>query len=263
DWVKVAKDGCVYKSFESGYILRQMCLNSGYRDHLKTMIREILGKYPVDGLFLDCFSLTPCYGTECLQDMKKRGMNILADGEVAEFCRIITVEFMDEVKAICKRMRKNIYICFNGMPYHLQPKHIELEILPTGGWGYDCLPFAIRYARKLGKPLFTMTGRFHKSWADFGGLKPQAALMYECCQMLAHGARCSVGDQLHPRGILDAGVYDLIGSVYRHVEACEPWCDGAKPVTDIAILTVSDQGYHSKPGNANEGAVRALTQLGH
>ena len=107
------------------------------------------------------------------------------------------------------------------------------------------------------------TGRFHKSWADFGGLKPQAALMYECCQILAHGACCKVGDQLHPRGTLDAGVYDMIGSVYNHVEACEPWCEGAMPVTDIAVLRAPESGYHSKPGNANEGAVRALTQLGH
>jgi hypothetical protein len=30
--------------------------------------------------------------------------------------------------------------------------------------------------------------------------------------MLAHGTACSVGDQLHPNGLIDRDVYDLIGS---------------------------------------------------
>ena len=57
-------------------------------------------------------------------------------------------------------------------------------------------PINVRYARTFSKPVLGMTARFHKSWADFGGLKPYAALEFETSQMMAHGARCSVGDQL-------------------------------------------------------------------
>jgi len=269
DWVKVTKEGKVYDYQQMGHWFRNMCLNTGYRDHLKTMIREILGKYPVDGLFLDCFSLTPCYGTECLEGMIKRGMNVMDDGAVTEFCRIITVEFVDEVKAICRQMHKNIYIVFNGMPYHLQPKHIELEILPTGGWGYDYLPFCIRYARTLGKPFFTMTGRFHKSWGDFGGLRSKHSLLFDCYNSLANGGTCSIGDHMHPRGRLEKAVYDTAGETYRAVKQLDPWTDGAKVLADMAVVypPIRDfpqphpmAGYN---GASIQGAARMLMELKH
>ena len=65
--------------------------------------------------------------------------------------------------------------------------HIEIESLPTGGWGYSHLQQRVRHMRTLGKQLVGMNGRFHKSWGDFGGLKNQAALDYECLSFLANG----------------------------------------------------------------------------
>ncbi len=59
-----------------------------------------------------------------------------------------------------------------------------------------------------------MTARFHRNWADFGGLKPRAALQYETSQMMAHGAGCSIGDQMHPSGKLDPAAFELIGDAY-------------------------------------------------
>ena len=164
---------------------------------------------------------------------------------------------------------KAIKVWFNSRPLTHLPEekkyvhHIEIEALPTGGWGYMYFPLNIRFVRTFGLPTMGMTARFHKSWADFGGLKPEAALLYECGQSITHGARCSVGDQLHPRGRLDRAAYELIGKVYGHVEACEPWCDGAQPVTEIAVIRQLDTSYHPQPGDANEGVVRALQQLRH
>jgi len=267
EWVKVTKEGKVYDYQQMGHWFRNMCLNTGYRDHLKTMIREILGKYPVDGLFLDCFSLTPCYGTECLEGMQKRGMNVMEDGAVTEFCRIITIEFMDEVKALCKQMRKNIYICFNGMPYSLQPKHIELEILPTGGWGYDYLPFCIRYARTLGKPFFTMTGRFFKSWGDFGGLRSKHSLLFDCYNSLANGGTCSIGDHMHPRGRLEQTVYATVGETYREVKQFDQWTEGVETLADMAVVYPPIRDFPQPHplsgyvGSTIQGAARMLMEL--
>ncbi|MCG2659709.1 MAG: hypothetical protein L6437_05640, partial [Kiritimatiellae bacterium] len=241
--------------------------NTGYRDHLKAMIREVLETYPVDGLFLDCFNLAPCYGTECLEGMQQRGMNIMDDGAVTEFCRRITIEFTDEVKALCRQIRKNIYIYFNVMPYRLQPRHIELEILPTGGWGYDYLPFCIRYARTLGKPFFTMTGRFHKSWGDFGGLRPKHSLLFDCYNSLANGGTCSIGDHMHPRGKLDKTVYDAVGETYRAVKQYDPWTKGAQALADMAVVYPPLRDYpqpHPQSGYVDatiKGAARMLMEL--
>ena len=52
--------------------------------------------------------------------------------------------------------------------------------------------------------------------------------------MLAYGAKCSVGDQLHPNGEMNLDTYRLIGAAYAEVEKKEPWCDHVKPVARIA-----------------------------
>ncbi|MDQ2946838.1 MAG: hypothetical protein M3Y27_12990 [Acidobacteriota bacterium] len=52
----------------------------------------------------------------------------------------------------------------------------DIESLPTGGWGYSHFQNRVRYMRTLDRQLVGMTGRFHRSWADFGGFKNQAAI---------------------------------------------------------------------------------------
>src|SRR5690606_17708274 len=139
--------------------------------------------------------------------------------------------------------------------------HLELESLPTGGWGYDHFPLTVRYARNLGLEYLGMTGKFQKSWADFGGFKPQVALEYDCFVALAHGARCSIGDQLHPSGVLDDATYDLIEPVYKSVAAKEPWCVDARPVAEIAIVTPEAIGREdSRVDTSARGAMRLLQE---
>ena len=58
--------------------------------------------------------------------------------------------------------------------------------------------------------------------------------------MLAHGVKCSVGDQLHLKGEICQTTYDLIGFVYLEVEKKELWCVDAKPVADIAVMTSAE-----------------------
>src|SRR5207237_9017655 len=93
--------------------------------------------------------------------------------------------------------------------------------------------------RTLGKDMVGMTGRFHKSWGDFGGLKNQAALDYECLNFLANGTKVCVGDQLHPRCRLDPVTYERIGKTYAKIEALEPWARGARAVADIGVISAA------------------------
>jgi len=93
------------------------------------------------------------------------------------------------------------------------------------------------------------------------GLKPVPALEFETSQMIAHGARCSVGDQMHPRGTLDKSAYDLIGHCYSRVAALEPWLENAQAVTEIGLFSVPSGDYNLTVGSTDEGATRMLTQL--
>jgi hypothetical protein len=76
-----------------------------------------------------------------------------------------------------------------------------------------------------------------------------------------------VGDQLHPRGVLDPYTYDLIGSVYAQVEAKEPWCVGAEQVAEIGVLTPEefDPGVHRSQMDFRPmmGVVRMLQEGKH
>src|SRR5207248_9001590 len=154
----------------------------------------------------------------------------------------VAIAYMRRFHAMVKASSRDATVYFNSRPlWNLAEEaamltQVEIEALPTGGWGYMYFPKNVRFARTFGRPYLGMTARFHKSWADFGGLKPRAALEYETAQMMAHGAQCSIGDQLHPRGTLDAAAYELIGRIYERVEACEPWLRGAAPVTEVGLF---------------------------
>ena len=116
--------------------------------------------------------------------------------------------------------------------------HLELEILPTAGWGYEHFPLSARYVDALGIPFLGMTGKFHTHWGEVGGYKKPEALVYEVGAMLAHGARCSIGDHLHPTGRIDQSTMGVIAPAYKWVAEREAWATGTTNRAEIALLSV-------------------------
>jgi len=264
EWCKLNADGQVYEMQTMGHFFRKMCLNTGWGPYLLSMVQEVLDRYPVDGIFLDCFTLTPCYGMECVDRMRELGLDVADEEQVREYCWRVTQKFTQDVRSLVQKKGLDINIYYNGLPYHMQPTHIELEVLPTGGWGYDYLPWALRYARTLGKPYFTMTGRFHVGWGDFGGIRPYHALLYDCLNSISNGGTCSVGDHMHPRGKLEPEVYKLIGQVYSRTRELEPWTEGAKSVAEIAVVEPCISQHPQGGFRSNvAGATRMLIELKH
>jgi len=133
--------------------------------------------------------------------------------------------------------------------------------LPGGGWGYAHFAIMSRYVRNLGLDYLGMDARFHRSWGDFGGLRNQAALDYECFRMLAQAGKCSVGDQLHPRGKLVKPAYERIGRTYKSVAEKEPWCTGAKAVTEIGYLSTAHFVVPASVAPSDEGITNLLEEL--
>src|SRR5690606_25345949 len=110
-----------------------------------------------------------------------------------------------------------------------------------------------------------MTGKFHTTWGEFGGFKRPAALHYECAAMNAYGAKCSIGDQLHPNGEMNLDTYRLIGDAYASVEAGEPWLDNVRPVARIGLVSAEKNQQvargHGTVSPADEGVARMLLEL--
>ncbi len=245
---------------ESGWQILDMA--SDYQDFLAEQTAEVLKMFkPVDGIFFDMCWDQPSVSNFAKAKMAKAGLDPAVEADRKKFAHDNALAYMKRFYDMVKAASPNAGCFFNGRSHANLAEEakyqaqIEIEALPTGGWGYLYFPKFARIARTFDKPMLGMTARFHKSWADFGGLKPYPALEYETSQMMALGASCSVGDQLHPRGTLDDGAYELIGEVYARVEAAEPWLEGAKAVTDIAVL------QNPRVKGAEEGAVRLLNQL--
>lgn len=222
-----------------------LCMNTPYLDYLLAQIKEVVQNYDADGIFLDIVGVRPCCCNACVGEMLKRGMNpddekdILALGEevYANYLRRVR-ETIDSVKPGLPVFHNGGHIRRGRRDLAAANSHLEIESLPTGGWGYDNFPFSARYVWNLDMEYLGMTGKFHNSWGEFGGYKHPNALRYEAALSLAHGAKCSIGDQLSPSGYMDMKTYELIGQAYSEVEAKEEWCDRVTPVCDIGVLSV-------------------------
>ncbi|HEV2292875.1 MAG TPA: alpha-amylase family protein [Tepidisphaeraceae bacterium] len=276
EWVALNPDGTrvgrgPLSNVNGGWQILDM--SSPYQDYVAEQTREILQRFkPVDGIFFDMCWDQPSVSRYAKTEMAQWGLSPADEQDRIRHAHRVALAYMKRFYEMVRASSKGATVFFNGrghgnlreeMAY--QTQH-EIESLPTGGWGYAYFPKNVRLARTLPTPYMGMTARFHKSWADFGGLKPQPALDYETQQMIANGARCSIGDQMHPRGTLDAGAYELIGRTYAHIAACEPWLTGASALAQIAVLQPPERkvGQGSKPpAGASEGVVRMLTQLKH
>ena len=233
-------------------------LHPGYQEHLEAQVRELFSRYgALDGLFFDILFFHP---QACWSDASRRfravhGLEGRDRATQVRFEGLAQASFARRFTDLVQSLSPTSTLFYNShnpvftdgqagvrTRHHLQT-HWELESLPSGFWGYHHFPRLARSFGQWGKPWLGMTGRFQRMWGDFGGLKPQAALEYECFRTQALGGACSIGDQLPPRGRLDEGAYRLIGNVYAQWEAAEPFYADTRPLAQIGIVA---------PGSPNQ-----------
>lgn len=248
------------------------CLNTPYLDKLIAEIEEVVSKYDADGIFLDIVSERVCYCHYCRAKVLDRGEDPRDIEVMQRLARETYANYTRRVREAIDRHKPGLPVFHNGghIPHGRRDlatmnSHLELESLPTGGWGYDHFPLSARYAQGLGMDFLGMTGKFHKSWGEFGGFKHPNALRYETALSIANGARCSIGDQLHPSGKMNPATYRLIGEAYREVEQKEAWCSDVQSVADVALLSAESRGLRregdkGKTTLSDNGACRILLE---
>jgi len=249
----------------------QLCFNTPYLDFVCEQVRELARLFPdTDGLWLDIIHKPLCFCPWCMESMAKSGLDPRNSSSVAKHADIVLQNYYKRTLAALREVHSTMLITQNSghvvrgdRRFLDQVTHLELESLPTWGWGYDHFPMSAKYARLTGMEFLGMTGKFHTAWGEFGGFKHPNALRYECAAMLAYGAKCSVGDQLHPDGKLDESTYDLIGAAYAEVESKEPWCENSRNVADVGLLSaVALDPLHATGEDSDIGATRMLLE-GH
>ncbi len=273
EWREVRPDGryngWTPNNLEAGFMT--MSFHSPYLDYLVEQTREVMGLFPeADGIFFDIIS----QGQDCsvwgLRHMQSKGLDPLVDADRQQSRLDALMKYYERATAAVRDIDPDMPVFHNTG--HITPgfreilpffSHLELESLPTGGWGYDHFPQSAKYAHKLDMEFLGMTGKFHSTWGEFGGYKHPNALRYECGAMLAYGAKCSVGDQLHPTGEIDQSTYEIIGAAYREVAAKEHFVEGARNLADVGLInSMSTDGKaafltnaREKPGDVGAGRV--------
>ena len=251
-------------------------LHPEYLEHMRREVREIAERYPVDGMFFDIVFSDPDAGFEPVAAEIRRAhgiaahtpanqqrWNALSKQLFAESLTPVLLERHPQARPFYNSAHSFSINATEGLRRvnHLQ-HHWEIESLPSGVWGYHHFPRFARHVASFSQPWLGMTGRFQRSWGDFGGIKPQAALEFECFRSQAHGGGNSVGDQLPPRGQLDPTAYELFGAVFEQLEASEAFYEGSTALFDVAVMLGSHATITAKNAAlAEEGAVLALEEM--
>ena len=236
-----------------------ICLNTPYLDKLCDEVREVVEKYSPIGIFLDIAYPRICFCDYCKRSVIELGLDESDDESYRIVGERTYKKYTDAIREAATSIKPDVRIFHNGGHIKMGRRdlaymdtHLELESLPTAQWGYDHFPRSASYVNCLGLEYLGMTGKFHTGWGEFGGYKHPNALKYEVALSLAFGAKCSVGDQMHPYGYLDEATYALIGQAYEMAEKREPYCYDAERVADVAVLAEEvvgeDKNYPSDTG---------------
>ena len=247
-----------------------VCLaHAPYRKYVLDQAREVMQRYSPPGLFFDIILTPGCVCSACIGRMQASGLDPESADDRLANDEAVNEQFRQETSRALQDEFPGVRIFYNCGHIHKQgPErfapytHLELESLPTGGWGYDHFPSSARYAATLGLDYVAHTGKFHTSWGEFGGFKNPQALTYECGQMVALGSKCLVGDQLHPDGAINHDTYASIAPAYERVAKLEPYLKGARQASEIAIL--SAEHFHpvgARNSASDDGAAQMLLEL--
>ncbi len=259
---------------EAGWFIT--CFHTAYIDYLCAQIEEVVDLFPdCDGIFLDIIAQGHSCSEAGLAVMTQHQLDPTCESDREKANQLALQRYYQRTTESSKKGNPDRPVFHNSghitrgqteiLDYF---SHLELESLPTGGWGYDHFPLSAKYAKQItSHDMMGMTGKFHTTWGEFGGYKHPNALRYECAAMLAYGAKCSVGDQLPPNGKIDESTYNIIGQAYAEVEAKEPWCNDVTSIADMAILSAeacaakAQRDGHASAG-PDTGAARVLLE-GH
>ena len=277
NWLEVNSDGVLGGKApfcKEEYSWRNLCLNKeDYLEFIFKQVDEIISLYPVDGFWFDIISQHGCVCKDCQKSMKLLGLSPQEPEDVKKHDLIVVTRFMKRLYSYVKGKCPDALVFFNG---DLAPDngydreisinerlkyltHIEIESLPSETWGYNHFPLYVNYHNRKKAEIIGMNGKFHNAWGDFGSLRNLEALEYECFRMIMNGSKICIGDQMHPRGVLDKAVYERIGKVYAQIEEREPWCVSTEKRADIGIMMTNEPVRAEF--TSNEGAMRMMLEL--
>lgn len=284
EWMQICEDGSFAQnaaasdgfSHEPGRYRWLNFLHPDYQDYFEAHLREVLGGYDCDGFFIDMLVVhaDADWSDHAIAFREKHDLMARDRLTHARYETAAQVAFASRFTPLIQKAAPGAAVFYNSenrlysrsdlgvLARAGYQTHFEIESLPSGMWNYHHFPRVARNLRSRA-PWLGMTGRFQKMWGDFGGIKPAPALEFKCFRTQAMGGANSVGDQLHPRGTLDKGAYQLIGGVFAQCKAAEPFVQGAVPCPQVAIVCPHDPDSDEHRSTLVEEGLVALCQENH
>ena len=236
-----------------------------YMQHLLELTEELCMNYDLDGFWYDIIPVWNInYNPMAIADMRSKGVDPEDLQKVRDYHSAKMNLFMEEIRKIIKKLKPDASLFFNWSTHYYSMDtynyrffdhntKMDLEDLPTTWGGYDKFPVRAKYFTNFGKPIVAMSGKFHKSWGEFGGFKYKDAIWYEAAAMVSFGAAVNFGDQLHPSGEMEIATYENIGYAYDYIKKIEAYGVGAKQRASLGL-------WLSASNSSNGGVTKMLLE---
>jgi hypothetical protein len=171
EWIALDENLQQVKWGESAYSAgwQIMDMSSPYQDYLADQIAEVIERFsPLDGIFLDMTWDQPSSSKWAKQAMKERGLDPSDPIDRDRYAREVSREYMARFRDMIEpNLSPEVA---SGVWFNSRPKtalgdekqfvrHVEIESLPSGGWGYAYFPYVSRFVRPLGRPTLSHTRR--------------------------------------------------------------------------------------------------------
>ncbi|HOP10865.1 MAG TPA: alpha-L-fucosidase [Oscillospiraceae bacterium] len=230
-----------------------LCPNSPYFEIAKERIADLLGRYEVQGIFLDItyFSPDTCHCRFCKERFERQYGYALPDKfergtkELRDFNEFLLDSRIRLLEGLTQTIRKtrDVNIMWNGSgnPRMENEADEKADILSTEFHAPDFTDglLRVKWACSRGKPVVMSTPYELGSWGDWSIL-PKESMETVVSMITANGGGCAVNHVPYPSGefasSVNRSVQEYIKGTYGKVEALEPWLKNTESVSDIAVI---------------------------
>jgi len=266
DWAVINADGATNGNATSFF--------GPYADRLLIpQLRELGSDYGVDGVWIDgdCWAAAPDYGPAALKaftaatgfEAIPRKAGEARWFEFLQFHREAYRSYLRHYLAEVKRTNPDLQLCSNWAFSDHMPEQVCAPVDWISG---DLSPedsvnsarFSSRYLARQGKPWDLMPWGFTIHGENRNGSNRKSAVQMEreAAEILAQGGGFESYYGQNRDGSVSAGNLPVIGEVARFCRARQPFCQGATPTPQIALLYSTASHYREFNGLFNRDVSR-------
>lgn len=249
EWRVLPEDGYDRQMFSR---TATVCPNSPYREQAFACLRELVGNYEVEGVFIDMtFWPAICYCPYCTERFRQqahaeppriidwndplwRAFQSAREGWMREFANAVT-QTIKQTRPI--PVNHQFGTAFASWEHGVSLEQREASDSCSGDFYGGAAQFSLvckaYYGLTEKRPFEFMTSRC-TSLNDFETMKPYEIMLTDAMIPTIHGGSYLLIDAIKPNGTLNHGAYQFIGGVNRAHDAYEAYL-GGDLVADVAI----------------------------